>query len=81
VVTAYVGLEPAWLVGNNRPGVDWSETDAFGIGDEFAVLAGVGVRGEKLRLGLDAQRRTTSYGTDNQFGLNLGFNAFGGERR
>lgn len=79
-LTAYAGLEPAWLVGANRSGVDWSATDAVGVGDEFAVLAGIGVRGEKVRLGLDAQRRTTSYGTDNHFGLNLGFNAFGGQR-
>lgn len=80
-LSGYAGVEPAWYLTDNRAGVDWSATDAVGVGDEFSLLGGVGVQLDKLRVGLNARRRTTAYGTDNSFGVSASFNAFPGGRR
>lgn len=71
VLQAYAGVEPAWYFGGSRPGVDWSRETTLGVGDEFSVLAGVGIVNKGMRVGVDYRRRTTSYGTDNNVGLNI----------
>ncbi len=75
--SVYGGAEPAWYVGDTRPGVDWSNTNAVGIGDEFSWLAGAGLQLGKVRVGVDYRRRTTAFGTDSVVGANVSMNAFG----
>lgn len=75
-VSVYGGAEPAWYLGDARPGVDWSKTDSVGLGDEFSWLAGAGLSLGKVRVGIDYRRRTTAFGTDSVIGANVSMNAF-----
>lgn len=72
-IGAHVGVEPSWFLSGNRPGVDWSETDSFGFGDEFAYLAGASVRVQQMVLGVQWTRRITSQGEGTDWGFNAGF--------
>jgi hypothetical protein len=72
-VGAHVGVEPSWFLSGDRPGVDWSETDSFGFGDEFAYLAGANVRVQKMVVGVQWTRRITAAGEGTDWGFNAGF--------
>jgi hypothetical protein len=67
------GVEPSWFLSGDRPGVDWSETDTFGFGDEFAYLAGANVKVQKMVFGVQWTRRITAVGEGTDWGFNAGF--------
>lgn len=71
VVYAYGGLEPSWFVSGDRPGVDWSEEDGFGFGDEYAWLAGGGVNVGPIGLGINWSRRATAIGPQQGVGFSV----------
>ena len=70
---AHVGVEPSWFLSGDRPGVDWSETDRFGFGDEFAYLAGANLTVDKMVVGVQWTRRITAAGEGTDWGFNAGF--------
>jgi hypothetical protein len=71
VVYAYGGLEPSWFVSGSRPGVDWSEADGFGFGDEYAWLAGGGINAGPIGLGVNWSRRATAFGPQQGVGFSV----------
>jgi hypothetical protein len=72
-VGLHAGVEPSWFLSGERPGVDWSETDRFGFGDEFAYLAGASMKVQKMVVGVQWRRRITSAGEGTDWGFNAGF--------
>ena len=64
----WAGVQPAWYLGD-REGVDWSEVDAPGLGDECAWFAGAGYRLNGIVVGVEGTVRTTSFGTNRSWGL------------
>ena len=72
-VGVHAGVEPSWFLSGDRPGVDWSETDTFGFGDEFAYLAGANLRVQKMVVGVQWTRRITAFGEGTDWGFNAGF--------
>jgi hypothetical protein len=70
VFTIYGGVEPAWLVNEDRR-VDWDTTEAIlpGFGHEFTYRAGVGVVASFASFSLSYQYKITAYGIEQGFGL------------
>jgi hypothetical protein len=66
---AYAGVEPAWYFSGDREGADWDELGKPGIGDEFALLAGVSARVKSLTVGAHWRKNTTAYGENTSFGI------------
>lgn len=72
-VGIYGGVEPAWYVSGGWPGVDWSNEDLFGFGDEFTYKVGAHVSTKSLGLGLGYTHRITSFGLQQGISVGLGF--------
>lgn len=73
-VTVYAGIAPSWFLSSERESVNWGEADSLGFGDEFSIRAGASLRVDKLRVGVDFVRTETAYGTQQGYGLNMGYN-------
>jgi hypothetical protein len=64
------GVTPAILFAPERR-VDWSSTEAFGFGHEFAWQLGLGARLGRLGVNLLYSRRTIASGTHSGWGVSL----------
>jgi hypothetical protein len=71
VLSVYGGLEPIWFFSGDRPTVDWSTTDPFGFGHEFAWTAGAAVQVGRLGLSASYNIRQTAFGPQRGFGFGL----------
>lgn len=72
-LNVYGGLQPTAFFSGGRPGVDWSQEDAFGFGSEFTWLAGASLAAGPVGLSVTYSRRITAYGPQQGFGLGVGF--------
>lgn len=67
------GVTPAWYLAGGWEGVDWSTTDAFGLGDEFTYELGAFVSTRVLSLGLGYTHRIMSIGVQRGLVFGVGF--------
>jgi hypothetical protein len=72
-VSAQAGVEPSWFLSGDRQSVNWSKTSTFGFGDEFAYLAGVGMRVQKMVVGVNWRKQITAMGEGTNWSVNAGF--------
>ena len=62
VVNVTASITPSFYVSGDREGVDWSQEDFSGIGDELTYSVGAGVDLWVVGFGLSYTRRITSFG-------------------
>lgn len=67
------GVTPAWYLAGGWEGVDWSTTDAFGLGDEFTYELGAFVSTRVLSLGIGYTHRIMSIGVQRGLVFGVGF--------
>lgn len=71
VVALSAGVEPAFFLSSDRPGVDWSEVDGFGFGDEFTYFAAAGIDVVAARVNVSYSRTQTAFGAQQGIGVGL----------